>query len=94
MVAICATGGLWAYLNAKKTAIALCRVSTQRQLLDGNLEPQEERINRVSEQLGVPVERWWRLAISSRKGKNVKRKDLLEMLSSSLTAKLINEFAT
>jgi DNA invertase Pin-like site-specific DNA recombinase len=60
-------------------AIALCRVSTNGQLLDGNLEPQEERIIVAAEYLEVDIVKWWKLAISSRKGKNVKRKDLLEM---------------
>ena len=62
------------------TAIALCRVSTIGQLRDGNLEPQEARIIRASEYLDVEIVKWWRLAISSRKGKNKKRKDLTEML--------------
>jgi DNA invertase Pin-like site-specific DNA recombinase len=65
--------------NNKKLAIALCRVSTQRQLLDGNLEPQEARINQAADALEVEIVKLWGLAISSRKGKNIKRKDLLEM---------------
>ena len=64
----------------KLKAIALCRVSTMGQLLDGNLEPQEERIIRAAETLDVEIIHWWKLAISSRKGKNAKRKDLREML--------------
>ena len=46
---------------------------------DGNLEPQEQRIKQAAEFLDVEVEKWWQLAVSSRKGKNVKRKDILEM---------------
>ena len=61
-------------------AIALCRVSTKGQMLDGNLEPQKERIIKAAEYLNVEVVQWWELAVSSRKGKNVKRKDLKEML--------------
>ena len=60
-------------------AIALCRVSTKGQLLDGNLEPQEERIVKAATILNVEVIKWWKLAISSRKGKNLERKDILEM---------------
>lgn len=60
-------------------AIALCRVSTKSQLLDGNLEPQEERIIRAANILSVEVIKWWKLAVSSRKGKNLERKDILEM---------------
>jgi DNA invertase Pin-like site-specific DNA recombinase len=36
-------------------AIALCRVSTKGQLLDGNLEPQEERIIRAGAILNVKI---------------------------------------
>ena len=61
-------------------AIALCRVSTKGQLMDGNLEPQKARIIKAAEYLDVEVARWWELAVSSRKGKNIKRKDLLEMI--------------
>ena len=60
-------------------AIALCRVSTKGQLLDGNLEPQEERIIRAAAVLNVKIVQWWKLAVSSRKGKNLQRKDILEM---------------
>ena len=60
-------------------AIALCRVSTKGQLLDGNLEPQEERIVKAATILNVEVIKWWKLAISSRKGKNLERRDLREM---------------
>jgi DNA invertase Pin-like site-specific DNA recombinase len=63
----------------KYQAIALCRVSTIGQLRDGNLEPQEERIIKAAEFLEVDIVEWWKLAISSRKGKNAYRKDLLEM---------------
>ncbi len=60
-------------------AIALCRVSTKKQLLDGNLEPQEERIKKAAAFLDAEILQWWRVAISSRKGKNVERKDIVEM---------------
>jgi DNA invertase Pin-like site-specific DNA recombinase len=64
----------------KIRAIALCRVSTKGQMLDGNLDPQHERIVKAADILNVEIVRWWELAVSSRKGKNVKRKDLMEML--------------
>ena len=63
----------------KTKSIALCRVSTKRQQEDGNLEPQEERILRAADILDSELVKTWKLAISSRKGKNLKRKDLLEM---------------
>ena len=62
-------------------AIALCRVSTKAQFDDGNIAPQEQRILLAANVLNAEIVEWWRLAVSSRKGKNLKRKDLLEMLA-------------
>ncbi len=63
--------------------IALCRVSTSKQKLEGNsLSAQEVRINRVANELfDCEIVKIWSLDISSRKGKNYKRKDLEEMLA-------------
>ena len=63
--------------------IALCRVSTSKQRLEGSsLNAQEVRINRVSTDLfDCEIVKMWSLDISSRKGKNFKRKDLEEMLA-------------
>ena len=60
-------------------AITLCRVSTPGQLRDGNLDPQIERVNKAAEFLGADIVKRWEIAASSRKGKNIKRKDLVEM---------------
>lgn len=60
-------------------AITLCRVSTPGQLRDGNLDPQIERVNKAAAYLEAEIVRRWEIAASSRKGKNIKRKDLLEM---------------
>jgi DNA invertase Pin-like site-specific DNA recombinase len=65
---------------SKVKAIALCRVSTRSQELDGNLEPQKENVEKAAVILDAELVKVWALAVSSRKGKNVKRKDLLEML--------------
>ena len=62
-------------------AIALCRVSTKSQMDEGNLDPQIVRVNKAADYLGVEIVQRWELAVSSRKGKNVKRKDLLEMFA-------------
>ncbi len=72
--------------------IALCRVSTSKQKLEGNsLSAQEVRINRVASELfNCQIERTWSLDISSRKGKNFKRKDLQEMLAYCKQHKKIN----
>jgi DNA invertase Pin-like site-specific DNA recombinase len=60
-------------------AIVLCRVSTIGQKRDGNLDPQIERVNKAADYLGADITKRWEIAASSRKGKNIKRKDLLEM---------------
>jgi DNA invertase Pin-like site-specific DNA recombinase len=62
--------------------IALCRVSTTQQKLEGNsLSAQEIRINKVAHELfNCEIVHTWSLDISSRKGKNYKRRDLEEML--------------
>lgn len=63
--------------------IALCRVSTSKQRLEGSsLSAQETRINKVSRELfNCEIVRTWSLDVSSRKDKNFKRKDLEEMLA-------------
>ncbi len=63
----------------KPKAIALCRVSTQGQANDGNLVPQEQNVRKSADILEADLVRIWSLAVSSRKGKNLKRKDLHEM---------------
>jgi DNA invertase Pin-like site-specific DNA recombinase len=67
-------------MTTKEKAIALCRVSTQGQANEGNLVPQQENVQRTADILGVDLMKVWALAVSSRKGKNLKRKDLIEML--------------
>jgi DNA invertase Pin-like site-specific DNA recombinase len=67
---------------AKYKAIALCRVSTSKQrLLGSSLEAQEARVYECADYLDVslvPAD-LWSLDTSSRKGKNLARKDLNEM---------------
>lgn len=64
----------------KSKAIALCRVSTKKQRLEGSsLEAQEIRVYQCAEYLDTQIEKLWSLDTSSRKGKNVARKDLNEM---------------
>lgn len=63
-------------------AVALCRVSTSKQRIHGtSLEAQEKRIYKAAELLEVELDEdhIWRKDISSRKGKNLKRPDLLEI---------------
>ncbi len=68
--------------SSKQRAVALCRVSTSKQRIYGNsLEAQEKRILDAASSLDLdlPDEYIWRMDISSRKGKNIKRKDLLQI---------------
>ena len=63
-------------------AVALCRVSTSKQRILGNsLDAQEKRIIVAAELLEVdlPENYIWRMDISSKKGKNIKRKDLRQI---------------
>lgn len=65
---------------ATHKAIALCRVSTKKQRIEGSsLDAQEERVNRCAEYLDADIQQLWSLDTSSRKGKNIARKDLNEM---------------
>ncbi len=63
-------------------AIALCRVSTVKQSIEGtSLEAQEQRVYDAAIYLDTEIVKFWSIKASSRKGKNFQRKDLLEMLS-------------
>ncbi len=64
----------------KYQAIALCRVSTSKQRPEGSsLEAQEVRVYECANYLDATIEKIWSLDTSSRKGKNIARKDLNEM---------------
>lgn len=63
-------------------AIALCRVSTSKQRVEGSsLEAQEQRVRDAASYIGAEIVKYWSLDVSSRKGKNYNRPDLLEMLA-------------
>lgn len=65
---------------ASHRAIALCRVSTSKQRIEGSsLEAQETRVNECAAYLDAEIKQLWSLDTSSRKGKNLARKDLNEM---------------
>lgn len=61
-------------------AIALCRVSSSEQLENNSLNRQREAVLKSSKELGVEIVKWWSGNVSSKRGSNVKRKDLMEML--------------
>lgn len=66
----------------KNESVALARVSSARQRVEGSsLESQEAHVYEFSEKnLGSGIEKIWSLDVSSKAGKNVKRKDLEEIL--------------
>ncbi len=66
-------------MNKKVKAIALCRVSTMKQKEDGNLTPQKKNVEMAADVLDADLVKIWELVVSSRKGKNMNRKDLREM---------------
>ena len=71
-------------------AIALCRVSTVKQGIEGtSLEAQEQRVYDAAAHFDSEIVRFWGIKQSSRKGKNYQRKDLLEMLSVAKSDKKI-----
>ena len=62
-------------------AIALCRVSSPGQRIEGHsLETQEDNVKKASETLNVPIIKMWSHDVSSRIGKNENRKDLAEII--------------
>lgn len=68
--------------NDKVKAIALCRVSTVKQGIEGSsLEAQEQRVYDAALLFNAEIVRFWSITRSSRKGKNYQREDLMEMLT-------------
>lgn len=68
--------------NKKVKAIALCRVSTVKQGVEGSsLEAQETRVYDAASLFNAEIVKFWSITQSSRKGKNYQRKDLMEMLA-------------
>lgn len=67
---------------AKVLAIANCRVSSDEQLQNGSLSRQQKAVLEAANDLGVviPEDGWWSGSVSSKKGTNVSRKDLKEMV--------------
>lgn len=66
---------------ATVNAITLCRVSTHRQSNENNsLGKQGTSVDAAAERLNATITRRWSVATSSKKGKNLGRKDLKEAL--------------
>lgn len=70
-------------MTRQQHAIAVCRVSTPEQLLNNSLNRQQEAVLKAAKELEVtiPQDGWWSGSVSSLRGKNVKRKDLNEMIA-------------
>lgn len=66
----------------KKIALALCRVSSSEQLENNSLNRQREAVLRAANELevSIPDDGWWSGSVSSKRGTNVHRKDLQEMI--------------
>ena len=69
-------------MSKKCQAIALCRVSSDRQKDDGNsLERQDEFITKMADDYDAEIVKKWSISQSSKRGVNIRRKDLQEMLA-------------
>lgn len=69
-------------MRKRDLAIVNCRVSSTEQLENNSLNRQREAVLKAAEDLGVdiPEDGWWSGSVSSKRGTNVNRKDLKEML--------------
>lgn len=68
--------------KSKCLAITTCRVSTKEQENNGSLARQQKSVLAAAEKLGatIPEDGQWSCSVSSKSGRNVERKDILEML--------------
>ena len=68
---------------AQVLAIASCRVSSDEQLLNNSLNRQKQAVLDAAKRLdaSIPNDAWWSGSQSSKRGTNLGRKDLKEMLS-------------
>lgn len=66
----------------RSSAIVNCRVSSTEQLDNNSLERQRDAVLRAASELEVeiPEDGWWSGSVSSKRGTNIYRKDLLEMI--------------
>ncbi len=69
-------------MHKQTLALALCRVSSIEQLENNSLNRQREAVLKAANELGVtiPDDGWWSGSVSSKRGTNVARKDLNEMI--------------
>lgn len=67
-------------MHRRELAIANYRVSSDEQLLNNSLVRQEQSVTKAASELDVDIVRYWSGSVSSKKGLNVDRRDLQEML--------------
>lgn len=69
-------------MSKQVLAIANCRVSSDEQLLNNSLKRQRGNVVLAANRLDVviPKDGWWSGSVSSKKGSNINRKDIQEML--------------
>lgn len=69
-------------MSARTLAIANCRVSSDEQLKNNSLNKQRGAVFDAAKRLEatIPPDSWWSGSVSSKRGGNLKRKDILEML--------------
>ena len=79
-------------MNKQDLAIASCRVSSTEQLDNNSLGRQAASVQKAAEGLGVPIVRQWSGSVSSKRGNNLKRKDIDEMIT--LATDAIKEMLT
>lgn len=65
---------------SKIFSIASCRVSLHEQLTNNSLSRQNENVIKASKELGAPILEFWSGSVSSKKGTNINRRDIKEMI--------------
>ena len=66
--------------SGREKAIALCRVSSDEQLKNNSLNRQNEAVRATAERHNLEIIRTWSCSASSKSGKNLRRKDLKEVM--------------
>lgn len=62
-------------------AITICRVSSPEQELNGSLGRQRTAVEKAADELGVTITKRWSGSMSSKRGTNVDRPDIKEMIA-------------
>lgn len=70
-------------MSGRIRGVAICRVSSEEQRKNNSLNRQRANVLKKAEELGVDIPEgyWFSGSVSSKRGKNFKRRDLLEIVS-------------